>query len=92
MTWKEWHFLTPHWVDRWVDRNDPVHVGLRDYGEYDEVPVRVIPSIDFAVFARDDIGVDHDIWKNEKDGRLMMFEVYELLEAAEASHRSLAQS
>ncbi|CAI7646606.1 unnamed protein product [Penicillium pancosmium] len=88
---KEWHFPTPHWVDKWVDKNDPVHVGLRDYGEYDGVSVRVIPSIDFAVFARDAIGVDHDIWKNKKDGRLMMFEVYELLEAAEASHRSVAR-
>lgn len=68
-----------------------MHVALRDYGEHDGVSVR-IPSIDFAVFARDAVGVDHDIWRNEKDGRLELDEVYELLEAAEASHRSVAQS
>lgn len=91
MNSKEWYFPRSDRTYRWVDRNDPVHVALRDYGEHDGVSVR-IPSIDFAVFARDAVGVDHDIWRNEKDGRLELDEVYELLEAAEASHRSVAQS
>lgn len=91
MTSKEWYFPRSDRTHRWVDRNDPVHIALWDQGEHDGVSVR-IPSIDFAMFARDAVGVDHDIWRNEKDGRLELDEVYELLEAAEASHRSVAQT
>ncbi|CAG8903904.1 unnamed protein product [Penicillium egyptiacum] len=91
MTSKEWYFPRSDRTHRWVDRNDPVHVALRDQGEHDGVSVR-IPSLDFAIFARDAVGVDHDIWRNEKDGRLELDEVYDLLEEAEASHRSVAQS
>jgi len=68
-----------------VDRNDPVHVALGNQRIYHGVFIG-IPSIDFAVFARDVFGVDHDIWKNDKDGMLYLSEAYELLEAAETSH------
>ncbi|PKY00970.1 hypothetical protein P168DRAFT_292893 [Aspergillus campestris IBT 28561] len=71
---------------RFVYRNDPVFVSVFDWGRcspeyevYDGVAVE-IPSIDFAVFARDAVGVDHDVWKEKGNADLQMYEVYELLE------------
>ncbi|OJJ03850.1 hypothetical protein ASPVEDRAFT_43353 [Aspergillus versicolor CBS 583.65] len=66
-------------VDRWVDRNDPVHVAPDSLGGYDGAGP-TMPALDFAVFLRDVVGVDNEVWRDDSNGRLDMDEVYELLD------------
>lgn len=83
---RELYAPTSNSKDRFVYRNDPVGVSVFDWGRwspeyevYDGAAV-TIPSIDFAVFARDAVGVDHDVWREKGNANLLMYEVYELLE------------
>lgn len=80
------YYPTPDSRSRWVHTNDPVHVSVsggrvygEDYDRYDGVSAQV-PGIDFAVFARDAVGVDHEVWKEKGDTCLKLHEVYELLD------------
>lgn len=66
-------------IDRWVDRNDPVHVSPGSLSGYDGAGP-TLPALDFAVFLRDVVGVDNEVWRDDPNGRLEMDEVYELLE------------
>ncbi|KAJ5113555.1 hypothetical protein N7456_002089 [Penicillium angulare] len=66
----------------WLNMVDPVNFTTGPGDRYDGVAID-IPSIDFAVFARDVVGVDNDVWKSHKNGRLDFDEVYELLDASD---------
>lgn len=67
-----------YWMDRWVDRNDPVHVAPGSLGGYDGASP-TMPALDFAVFLRDVVGEDNEVWRDDPNGRLDMDELYELL-------------
>ncbi|CAL5872077.1 uncharacterized protein PFLUO_LOCUS6334 [Penicillium psychrofluorescens] len=69
---------------RLLDRNDPVRLGNNE-GAYDGLWAK-LQHVDFAVFVRDVIGLDHKIWKEKGEREsgseyITMGELYEALEA-----------
>ncbi|KAL4907144.1 hypothetical protein BDW74DRAFT_189697 [Aspergillus multicolor] len=79
MTVRDLYLPRPQWDSRWVDRFDLVQVAPG--GEYDGVSTEIL-SLDFAVIARDALGVDHTVWRDKGDARLDMLEVYEFLDSS----------